>query len=65
HIERSDVAILPRAAVVGESMVALILADELLVSLGGDSMGDLRAALRRRRRRTAVPGRSAVTRVRR
>ena len=65
HIERSDVAILPRAAVVGESMVALILADELLVSLGGDSMGDLRAALRRRRRRTAGPTRSAVARVRR
>jgi chorismate synthase len=55
HIERSDVAILPRAAVVGESMVALILADDLLVSLGGDSMGDLRAALRRRRRRTSGP----------
>lgn len=55
HIERSDVAILPRAAVVGESMVALVLADELLVSLGGDSMGDLRAALRRRRHRTAGP----------
>ncbi len=56
HIERSDVAILPRAAVVGEAMVALILADELLISLGGDSLGDVRAALRRRRRRTARPG---------
>ncbi|MGH2429041.1 MAG: chorismate synthase [Candidatus Limnocylindria bacterium] len=55
HIERSDVAILPRAGVVGEAMVALILADELLISLGGDSMGDVRAAVRRRRRRTARP----------
>jgi chorismate synthase len=55
HIERSDVAILPRAAVVGEAMVALVLADELLATLGGDSMGDVRAALRRRRRRTSGP----------
>jgi chorismate synthase len=52
HIERSDVAIMPRAAIVGEAMVALVLADALLTSLGGDSMGDLRAALRRRRRRS-------------
>ncbi|MGH2356899.1 MAG: chorismate synthase [Candidatus Limnocylindria bacterium] len=55
HIERSDVAILPRAGVVGEAMVALVLADELLTAFGGDSMGDVRAALRRRRRRTAGP----------
>jgi len=57
HIERSDVAILPRSAVVGEAMVALVLADALLTSFGGDSMGDLLAALRRRRRRAARPGR--------
>jgi chorismate synthase len=55
HIERSDVTILPRAGVVGESMVALILADALLTSFGGDAMSDLRAAVRRRRRRTAGP----------
>jgi chorismate synthase len=52
HIERSDVTVLPRAAVVGEAMVALTLADELLYSFGGDSMADLRAAVARRRRRT-------------
>lgn len=52
HIERSDVTVLARAAIVGEAMVALVLADELLHSLGGDTMGDLRAALRRRRART-------------
>jgi chorismate synthase len=57
HIERSDVTILPRAGVVGEAMVALVLADALLESFGGDSMGDLLAAVRRRRRRAAVrPG---------
>ena len=55
HIERSDVTVLPRAAIVGEAMVALILADQLLVSFGGDSIGDLRAAVGRRRRRTAAP----------
>ena len=53
HIERSDVTVLPRAAIVGEAMVALVLADELLYSFGGDTMGDLRAAVARRRRRTA------------
>ena len=55
HIERSDVAVLPRAAIVGEAMVALVLADALLTSLGGDTMGDLLAAVRRRRSRTARP----------
>lgn len=55
HIERSDVTILPRAGVVGEAMVALVLADALLTSFGGDSVGDLLAAVRRRRRRTAGP----------
>jgi chorismate synthase len=52
HIERSDVTVLPRAAIVGEAMVALVLADELLVSFGGDAMAELRAAVARRRRRT-------------
>jgi hypothetical protein len=32
--------------------VALVLADQLLVSFGGDTMADLRAAVLRRRRRT-------------
>jgi chorismate synthase len=53
HIERSDVTVLARAAIVGEAMVALVLADELLYSFGGDTIGDLRAAVRRRRRRTS------------
>lgn len=55
HIERSDVAILPRAGIVGEAMVALVLADALLTSLGGDTIGDLRAAVRRRRARSGRP----------
>jgi chorismate synthase len=52
HIERTDVTVLARAAIVGEAMVALVLADQLLHSFGGDSMVDLRAAVARRRRRT-------------
>jgi chorismate synthase len=52
HIERSDVTVLARAGIVGEAMVALVLADELLYSFGGDSIADLRAAVLRRRRRT-------------
>ena len=52
HIERTDVTVLARAAIVGEAMVALALADELLSSFGGDSLADLRAAVARRRRRT-------------
>ncbi len=48
-------AILPRAAIVGEAMVALVLADALLTSFGGDTMGDLRAAVRRRRARSVRP----------
>lgn len=55
HIERSDVAIMPRAATVGEAMTALVLADALLTSFGGDTMGDLRAAVARRRRREKRP----------
>jgi len=55
HIERSDVAIIPRAAVVGEAMLALVLADALLADLGGDTIADVRAAVRRRRARSTGP----------
>ena len=40
-IERSDVCAVPAAAVVGEAMVALVLADALLDRFGGDSMTQL------------------------
>jgi chorismate synthase len=55
HIERSDVAIIPRAAIVGEAMLAIALADALLADMGGDTIGDVKAAVRRRRRRSAGP----------
>ena len=41
--ERSDVTALPAAGVIGEAMLALVLADALLEKLGGDSMPELRA----------------------
>ena len=40
-VERSDVSAVPAAAVVGEAMVALVLADALLDKHGGDSMREL------------------------
>ena len=40
--ERSDVSAVPAAAVVGEAMVALVLADAFLEKFGGDSMEEVR-----------------------
>jgi len=50
--ERSDFCATPRAVVILEAMVALVLADELLRKLGGDSLDEMRprfAALRQAR----------------
>jgi chorismate synthase len=44
-IERSDVCAVPAAAVVGEAMVALVLADALVERFGGDSIVDLERAI--------------------
>ncbi len=41
HVERSDACAVPAAAVIAESLVALVLADELLRKFGGDSMSEL------------------------
>ena len=41
-VERSDVCAVPAAGVVGESMVALVIADAVLEKFGGDSVGELR-----------------------
>ena len=46
-IERSDVCAVPAAAVVGEAMVALTLADALVEKFGGDSVGELNEAVDR------------------
>ncbi len=50
--ERSDFCALPRAVPVGEAMMAIVLADELLQKLGGDSLDEMRPrfeSLRRNR----------------
>lgn len=41
--ERSDVCAVPAAAVVGEAMVALVLADAMREKFGGDSLEEMRA----------------------
>ncbi len=46
-IERSDVCAVPAAAVVGEAMVALVLANALLEKFGGDTLAEIDAACRR------------------
>lgn len=41
-VERSDVCAVPAAAVVGEAMMALVVADAFLEKFGGDSMAEVR-----------------------
>jgi chorismate synthase len=36
HVERSDVCVVPAAGVIGESMLAIVLADAVLQKFGGD-----------------------------
>jgi len=43
--ERSDYTAVPAASVVGEAMVALVIADALLVKTGGDTMAEVRRNL--------------------
>jgi chorismate synthase len=47
HIERSDVCVVPAAAVVAESAVALVLASALIEKFGGDTLDDVRASVER------------------
>jgi chorismate synthase len=59
-IERSDVCAVSAAAVVGEAMVAFILADAAIEKFGGDSLEELVSAWRSFASRTAArftPGR--------
>lgn len=43
HFERSDVCAVPACSVVAEARVAIILVDELLTKLGGDSLVEMKA----------------------
>jgi chorismate synthase len=51
--ERSDVCAVPAAAVVGEQMVAFVLASELMRKFGGDSVDDFTMAVEHYRKRIA------------
>jgi chorismate synthase len=42
HYERSDICVVPAAGVVGEAMVALVLAGAILEKFGGDSIGEVK-----------------------
>src|SRR6476659_5956428 len=54
HYERSDISVVPAAGVVAEAMVMLTLASFVLEKFGGDTVGDVRAALDHYRARTAA-----------
>lgn len=41
HIERSDVCAVPAASVIGEAILALVLADAFLEKFGGDSLDEI------------------------
>lgn len=43
HFERSDVCAVPACSVVAEARVAIILVDELLAKVGGDSLVEMKA----------------------
>ncbi|MBN1630723.1 MAG: chorismate synthase [Thermoleophilia bacterium] len=45
HVERSDVTAVPAASVVGEAMVAYVLAQAYLEKFSSDSMAELKAAV--------------------
>ena len=51
--ERSDVCAVPAAGVVAESMVAIVLAQELQRKFGGDNVNDLTDAAESYRKRLA------------
>jgi chorismate synthase len=53
-VERSDVCAVPAAAVVGEAMVAIVLADALVEKFGGDSLEEILANWRAFQARTAA-----------
>jgi chorismate synthase len=42
HYERSDVCQVPPAGVIGEAMLALVLADSLMEKFGGDNLSETR-----------------------
>jgi chorismate synthase len=54
--ERADSCAVPAAAVIGESMAAIVLAEAFLEKFGADNMSDIRAAYDAYARRVATTG---------
>jgi chorismate synthase len=52
HVERSDYCAVPAAGVVGESMVALVLAEALLEKFGGDTLAEITSRVEAHREQT-------------
>ncbi len=52
--ERSDVCAVPAAAVVGEAMIGIVLAQEMCAKFGGDSLREMRANFEAYQRRIAA-----------
>ena len=59
--ERTDSCTVPAAGVVGEAMVAFVLADAYRTKFGGDHIDDVRAAVDAYRRRIGWPERAALS----
>ncbi|MFQ6112508.1 MAG: chorismate synthase, partial [bacterium] len=47
HVERSDVCAVPAASIVGEAVLALVLADAFLEKFGGDSIEEIKETYER------------------
>ncbi|MCX8032796.1 MAG: chorismate synthase [Thermoleophilia bacterium] len=56
HVERSDITAVPAARVVGEAMVAYVVAAAYLEKFGGDYLEDVKAAVAMYERRLAEQG---------
>ena len=54
HVERSDVCAVPAAAVIGESLLALVLVDSILDKFGSDSLDELRPRVESWRKMTQL-----------
>ncbi|MCC6484107.1 MAG: chorismate synthase [Armatimonadetes bacterium] len=63
HVERSDVCAVPAAGVIGEAMLAMVLADAFLERFGGDNMSDILANLEQIRSAHRKQGKSVSASV--
>jgi chorismate synthase len=54
-VERSDVCAVPAAAVIGESLLCLVLAQSLLEKFGGDAMSEMVPRVEHWRRQAQPP----------